>query len=477
MHSLVTNEIGRRNGRDGHFFFIDNGKSKRVWRPVFWVAATLLFGVANSPPAFLTASFPGLADETTWAQLKSVLFLICLIPLFAPLLQDLVSYLRLHKVEVGKSCIAALVIFGVLCVLIFPFDIHHGHVVFDRGIAKGYATMSGHPFNENSEYFYRRILLPAIAYYLHLGGTTFYPIFALVFTFILICCVVHYLRSQSGYSMMPGGNMSAGFLVLLSVCTCGFAINGIQWGGYPEQLAFILILLAAGVPMRTESRLACVALALLAHDGVIFPMLPIILFCFPKREKPPAIAILVLFYSVFVVSYRFNLSDALTKHDVLGAHSNWQEVLRYPGLVLVGIFSAFKFYWIIFFAVLVGLIRQRRYQLAVAIAAIMFSFVPMIFLAADVTRMTNFAFLGLLMCIVIFYQEHTSLTSIGQRLLPVVAVLTLLTPSYNIYLSFLNDSNPKGANRRRIFQEPGIYRLIADRLPLTLPAVKPESGK
>ena len=300
------------NGKDCPLLFSDNGKSQRVWRPRFWIAIALLFCVANTPPARLTAVLPGWAGEAVWAQFKAIIFLICLIALLAPLVRDLMSYFRDHKREIRNSALVSIVIFGLLCLLVFPFEIHRGHVIFDRGLERGYAPMSAHPFSENSEYFYRRILMPALAYYLQLGGANFYPILELGCAFIMVFSVVHFLRSRTGYAVMPAGKMSAGFVVMLSLSTCGFVMIGIQSVGYPEQLAFIFILLAAGIPMRTESRLACVALALLVHDGAIFPLLPIVLFCFPPRERPAAITIIGLFCAAFLLSYGFNVSKALS---------------------------------------------------------------------------------------------------------------------------------------------------------------------
>jgi hypothetical protein len=470
--SLSTHGSEGRNGSADYLLCTDNGKPRDAWQPLFWIAIALLFCVANSPPARLTTVLPGLADEAAWAHLKAIIFLICLIPLLAQLLLDVVSYLRDHKQEIVRSGLVSIIIFGVLCLLIFPFEIHRGHVTFERGLANDYANMSAHPFSENNEYFYRRILMPAIGYYLQLGGVNFYPIFALGCTFIMVICVVHFLRSRTGYAVMPAAKMSAGFIMMLSVSTCGFVMIGVQWPGYPEQLAFIFILLAAGIPMRAESRLACVALALLAHDGAVFPLLPIVLFCFPKPEKLAAIAIIGLFYAVFAISYGFNLSNALTQHDIVGARSCLRDLLDYPLVVLLGIVSAFKFYWAIFFAVVVGLIRQRRYRLAGAVTAMMFSFVPMLFLAGDVTRMVNFSFLALLICIVILYKEQESLIAIRQRVLPIIAVISLLTPSYSVALWFLHHKKANAAGRKIILREPGIYKLIADRLPLTLPAAK-----
>jgi hypothetical protein len=460
-------------GSDNCLPFPDNGKSSGKWRFLLWIAAALLFFVANSPPARLTAALPRLADEALWAQLKAIIFLICLIPMLAPLFGDLVNYTRDHKQEIRNSALLSIFIFIALCLLIFPFEIHRGHLNFERGVAPDYAKMSAHPFSENSEYFYRRLLMPAIAYYLQLGGTNFYPLFALGCTFLMVFSVVHFLRSRTGYAVMPATKISAGLIMTLSVSTCGFVMIGIQWPGYPDQLVFILILLAAGIPMRAESRLACVALALLAHDGAVFPLLPIVLFCFPRREKLAAVAMIGLFCAVFAISYGFNLSNALTQHDALGTRSCLRDWLDYPSIIFLGIVSAFKFYWVLFFAVLFGLMRQRRYGLAGAITAMMFSFVPMLFLAGDVTRMVNFSFLALLICIVILHQERHSLIVVRQRLLPFVAIASLLTPSYNIALWFLHHGKANPAGRKIILREPGIYKLIADRLPLTLPAGEP----
>jgi hypothetical protein len=99
--------------------------------------------------------------------------------------------------------------------------------------------------------------------------------------------------------------------------------------------------------------------------------------------------------------------------------------------------------------------------------ALSFSFAPLLLLAWDVTRLTAFSFVGLLFCVVAIYQLDTVRPAVRRYMMPAVASLSLLFPSYNIFLLVIHHNfNRPGT---RIFREPGLYRVIAKKLPLDIP--------
>jgi len=436
-------------------------------------AIALVFLVANSPPARLAPLFR-IAPAETWITAKAIVFLIGLLVLLRPVWQDLYHYVRKNKREVVNSLWCAAVVFGILCILIFPISRDaQGNFEIERGLAESYAAMSSHPFAENSEYFYRRILMPSVAYYLHLRGTPLYEIFALACAGVMIFALVHFLRARTAFALMPAGGLHRGFLTVLAVATCGFAMVGVQWPGYPEQLGFVFMLLPAVVPLRTEARLGCIALALLAHDGAVFPLVPIVLVCFPKGERRLGLGLIAIYLVIFALSYGFRFSSALELHDTMGAQSYFRDLTDYPLTVLFGIFSSFKLFWVVFIIALVMTLKKRRYGLAAGFGALMFSFVPMLFLAWDVTRLANFAFVGLLLSLVFVYNETSSTSVLRHYVLPLLAVVSLAMPSYNVALWWVHHGETDNNGRHEAFREPGLYRLLSNHLPFTLPAGRP----
>ena len=457
---------------DRVLFFPTRDQARSRWRFGFFLSITFLFCVANSPPARLVALVQ-FGSEAAWATAKSTVFLIALLIVLLPMARDLGSYAARNRRELVYSLVLGALIFGALCLLIFPVSIdRHGHVEIARGLARCYADMSSHPFSEDSEYFYRRLLLPAFAYYLQLRGNPWYEIFALACAFLMVVAVVHFLRVRTAGELMPAGHLHRGFMTALAVATCGFVIVGVQWPGYPEQLGFLFLLLPAFIPMCSASRLTCVTFALLAHDGMVFPLVPIILFCFPKGEKRRALSLIALYLLIFAVSYGFRLSSALALHDTFGPESYFHDLFDYPLVVLFGIFSAFKFYWSVFFIALFVLIKQRRYRLFWALSALMFSFVPMLFLAWDVTRLVNFSFLAVLMSVVIVWREAARAGRLRAGILPLVAAASLAMPSYNVALWWLHHGEPDQNGRTGVLREPGAYQWVSRCLPFTLPAAK-----
>lgn len=457
---------------DYDLLFPTRDQARSPWRFGVYLSIILLFCVANSPPARLV-TLVQFGSEATWATAKSIVFLIALMVVLQPMARDLGSYVGTNRRELFHSFLAAAAIFGALCLLIFPVSVdRHGHFEIERGLAEWYSRMSSHPFSESSEYFYRRLLMPAFAYYLQLRGNPLYEIFALACAFLMVVTVVHFLRVRMAGELMPAGHLHRGWLTGLAVATCGFVMVGVQWPGYPEQLGFLFLLLPAFIPMCGESRLACVALALLAHDGMVFPLIPIILFCFPREEKRRALSLVALYLLIFAVSYGFRFSSALALHDTFGPESYFHDLFDYPLVVFFGIFSAFKFYWAIFFIALFTLLRQRRYRLAWALAALMFSFVPMLFLAWDVTRLANFSFLAILISVVIVCREARRATWLRTCVLPLVAAASLTMPSYNVALWWLHHGEPDKNGRTEALREPGVYKLVSRCLPFTLPAAK-----
>ena len=423
----------------------------------FWAGALLLFAVVHSPPRRVVMVIPFLT-EPGWAAARSCLCLAALVLLAIPLAPNLWSYLRDRWRPILVSLAIAAVIFPFLCVLIHPVSFDAAGKLIGRGLGPDYVHMSENPLGENSELFYRRLLQPTLAHWLRLDGSPNYIWFSLGCIFALLAAQIHFLRVRSGGALMPSNRLWQGAIVVLALAACAQIMVGIEWPGYPEQIAFLLLLIPAFVPMTSAARLGAATLAMSAFDGVVFPLAAMILFCFPRRDRVPGFILIGSYCALFVFSYAFNLAAAFEMHYTIGPRSYFGDLIRYPPLVLFGIFAAFKFYWLIVPVVIFAALKQGNRRLAGGFIALTFSFIPLLLVAWDVTRLTAFSFVGLLFCVIAVYQLDSVPRAMRRYLMPAIAALSLAFPSYNIYLE---------EPRPRIFREPGLYREIAAKLPFT----------
>ncbi len=438
---------------------------------VFWAAALLLFAALHHPSARLAAS-AGLFSEAGWATVRGLVCVIALLGIALPLLRDLYLHVRSSRREIALSLGAAALIFPLLCLLIFPVAWSAGGALqIEHGLGTDYARMSLHPFTESNELFYRRLLQPLLAHWLQLDGLVRYGFLSLGSVFLLLCLQVHFLRLRSAGALLPAGAWGRGALTVLALSTCGQIMVGIEWPGYPETFAFIFLLLPAVVPLTGAGRLASIVLASTAFDGAIVVAAALVCFCFPSRERWQGLAVVGFYLFFFALSHEFKLQTPFEQHQTIGQDSFIADLWRHPGVVLFGIFASFKFFWLaVPVALGAAMVRQRRF-LALGLAGVTCSFLPLLFVAWDVTRFANFGFVGLLLCVASLHHLEDPRGWIRRRLLPVLAALSLLFPSYNVALYFIHHGERNQDGRVNAFRdhEHGLYRLISDGLDITLP--------
>jgi hypothetical protein len=446
--------------------FPDRGPTPRpgIW---LWLGAILLFAVIHSPPARMVATFH-FGTEPDWTLARSWICCVSVLLLAVPLAANLGHYARAHWRDLLVSLGIAAVIFPFLCLLIHPFSIDdHGKLEIARAFGSSYASMSRHPLGENNELFYRRLLQPLFAHWLHLDGMPYYGWFSLGCTFTLVYAQTHFLRMRSSGALMPATRLWQGAIVVLALGTCAQIMVALEWPGYPEQTAFLFLLIPAFVPMSSAARFGAVTLALAGFDGLIFPLAAEVLFCFPRRDRRSGFILIASYIGLFALSYGFNMTTPFELHETIGPRSFIGDFIRYPHVILFGIFAAFKFFWVVIPVSIFAAHKQQKGWAALGLFALTFSFAPLLLLAWDVTRLTAFSFVGLLFCVVAIYQLDTVRPAVRRYMMPAVASLSLLFPSYNIFLLIIHHNfNRPGT---RIFREPGLYRAIAERLPFDIP--------
>jgi len=456
---------------------------------IFWAAVIITFSIANAPPdriykiilevlqplipvkLLLENSY--LKQDYSFGQkavnsniiipLKEFIFFLAFLVIAYPILRSLWKSKSLwDKFEIKKTAISALGFFLVLSLLAFPYAYPYGlnpHRSGLAGIGRKYGLMSLEPFTSNDAQIYRRLLKPALAHFIQMDGYILYYLFSLICTYFLIFMTLAFIESKILENQTFDENKrnfldpKGKFLIYLSVMTSSYMMVSFQWPGYPEQLAFILILLMAFIPMTYQGRLGTIALCMLTHDGTAFALVPIILWCFPKKERGKALLVVSLFFVIWLASYGLDLHQGLEAYYSVGGElSNWEAVTRNPGLTLAGVFFSYKLFWIVFLYVVWRLWSYKDKATLVGIVTMIVFPVFTLLLAWDATRLTGFGFLGMLITLSILIHEYKQLPIQHYYVLLAIIWINIFIPSYNIVLEYQDSL----AN----YPYPGLYMLI-----------------
>lgn len=455
-----------------------------VNRIVFWLAVFVLFLLANLSPNIAQQVFsralelisPNLVEKTDkvvelfFLPIKGFLFLIAFLVILYPILNSCWQSRTLwQQLNTKRIAIDAVLIFLILSVLVFPYGYPHGlnaGFLGLSGLGNAYGDMSLDPFAENNIWVYRRILQPAIAHFIQMDGPLLYYIYSLFCTYLLIFLTTIFVElkifknqnSEIGTSKKI--DFSKRFWLYVSVATSSYIITGFLWPGYPDQLSFILILLMAYIPMSRQARLGIFALCMVSHDGSAFALTPIALFCSPKHERYKSLLVIAIYFAILLSFYGAGFNSKLeTEHLGVSGKSNFQFLLENPGLALAGVSLSYKLLWLLFFYLGCQLWQQKEKVSLVAIAALTFFPVLMIFIALDTTRLIGFGFLGLLIsCSILFGELWQKIPKYHHYLLLFIIYSNILIPSHTVVLIYQDSLST--------YPYRGIYQLIYSGLQL-----------
>jgi hypothetical protein len=351
-----------------------------------------------------------------------------------------------NELGIKRIAILSLVIFLVLSLFVFPYSYPGGlnpHRLGTSGLGNDYGHMSLNPFAENTGWHYRRILKPAIAHFIQMDGVFLYYLFSLLCTYILIFMTLTFIESKIWIDCHKDRktkrilNPKLRFLVYVSVATSSYIMTDFLWPGYVEQLTFILILLMACIPMNHQARLAAVALCMANHEASGFALIPIIFFCFPRREINQALFVIILYFGIWLASYGLNFYNLLSAHSVVNnKESITQLLINSPGLAIAGTFFSYKLFWIIFLYVVWMLWHQKDRLTAVAILSIVLIPTFLIFVAADTTRVAGFGILGMLIILCILIDEYSQSPKPSHRLAFTSIYANIIIPSYPVIFDY-----------------------------------------
>jgi hypothetical protein len=458
-------------------------------KKLFWIAVFTAFVIASAstvkisaavskvlelvPDALYKNLFPISADiqrasqqitEHVLVPLKELLFLVSFLTIAYPIIRCASKSRDFWRRLVSKQTVLpALTLFLLLSLFVFPYSYPrglHSHPSGLAGMGQWFGQMSVAPFQENNEMLYKRLLKPAIAHFIHLDGYVRYYFFSLICTYILILLTVVFsetrlLSTTSGEDHLQSPNPKVKWLIYLSIMTSSFILTDFQWPGYSDHLSFILVLFMATIPMTSQARLATIALCLLNHDGIALALVPVILCCFPKKERVTALIGVGLFYGIVAAGYGFSVDRALQGQQTVsdsGSGPVWETALRDPGFFLASLFFTYKLLWIAPALAAVVLWNQKDKATLAAIVGITFFPVLLTLIAWDTTRVAGFGWLGLLIAFGVLMRVWSRQPKIYHYALLALTSANLLIPSYNVVLGF-KDSFSK-------YPYPGLYMLI-----------------
>ena len=313
-----------------------------------------------------------------------------------------------------SALLLSVVVITILGVLVIP----SGNV----SMGDGYAARSLRPFEQSSDWYHKRLLMPAIAYFLFLRGDVPYLVFGFLITVVFVAMLRSWLETEAPVS----------FLGLLSLCTSSFVIYQLQAPGYPDILVFCFLLGVMFATLSQGSKLVLLVLALLTHEASLFIGLPLAWRYLDRRHRLSYIAVVGLYGLLWLAASRFRLAAILGSHDVEGL-SGIEWVLQNPWLEIAGIFFAFKALWLLPVVAIGVSLKRGSSSDVVFIMLCIAAMLVLTTVGVDCSRMAGYAFPAILIALRAILSSPRSPWT-GRALAGLFA-LNLLIPSCSVGLN------------------------------------------
>ena len=186
----------------------------------------------------------------TAPTIKGIIFFFCISILCFPLLQDLYRNLGSIKLRgLWRSIVMSISATAVLSILTFGLG--------NDGMGLTYARISERPFDQDLGEYSTQLLMPAIAYILHLRGFWPYYIFFIFLTIIFIALLYSWNEASAQLK----------FWQFVSLCTSSFVIYQFEIPGYSDILVFIFFILVMRGGFSSKAKLSLLILALITHES------------------------------------------------------------------------------------------------------------------------------------------------------------------------------------------------------------------
>lgn len=318
---------------------------------------------------------------------KEVLFIISLLVLCYPLIGEANIWALIEKQLLNKN---NLIVFCVIAILVTPLSL--------KSMGFTYGLLSNSPFNTNMGVYNRRILMPVFGHIVALYGIYYYYLFSLGLTFILLLLVRIWLNKNRIYLKN---------YQFASLLTSSFFIYQFQFPGYPDALVFICLLTSITFEISDNSKIILFILALLAHEASVVISIVLSFFILDKKKNAITFYLIVILYtSLWFLSYGGNLGLILKTHDIAGLNG-MEWVLKSPFLELLGIAFSYKLLWIYMIFAEISLLTHKKYKRFLMILFLLMAGVCLTLLGVDTSRLMGWSFIALLLSMETLYQTST----------------------------------------------------------------------
>ena len=280
-------------------------------------------------------------------------------------------------------------------------------------------TLDTHALGENLETYSKifpdtqgilqphRILLPLLGKVLSVD----IQILNLVFYFLFILFMIQYLNDIKSYTNI--------ILFIASLCTTMVMQFHLNFGGYPDILSYLLLLLAYIYRKEKNLPYFFLFLALLAKETSAFAF-PFFFFL-KKVSKVKMVSATLLYVPVYLYFSVGTYDSSFYLEPVRDDIFYWIR-LNYDN-ILLGFFSSIKFLWIVIIYFCLKNFNKKAIPIYLLFLGILFQ---CIFLG-DTTRFVSFMFLG-----VIYAFEYSNFKFSNFLYLSII-FLNIITPKYYVF--------------------------------------------
>jgi hypothetical protein len=284
-----------------------------------------------------------------------------------------------------------------------------------------YSKIAIEPFMQETDFFYRRIMMPELANLFHLTGALYIVFFwlAAAFTFALVDV---YLKSKQ---------VVLSRLELGSLFTIGTFAGVLGNPGYPEILVLGFTLMAILDFDRTGKAdyrtLIWFGLSLLTHESAAVAAFgPLAVFMFGVRFAIAAAALLGLYVFTWLLNFGFDIHGALETHAVSGGKGAVQYFIDEWYLAISAPLFAFKLFSLVAVAAIVACLRRKNVNGALVIASGIGGAAALNVIGIDYTRIASFGTFAALIAIAVVFP------TVSMQHRRIFAVLNLATPSFYV---------------------------------------------
>ena len=345
---------------------------------------------------------------------------------------------RLQRLEqrlglVASALLAGLLLLGMACVYTTPqTTVQHNGAY--------YAAISEDPFNfSDGNAFRHRILSPLLGYLLFLRGPNFI-FFPLLVAVLFLAAIYHYFRTH-------GFEESESFLVAALMAFSSPVLFLLRFQGYTDNLGYLLLWYCFVYRQKRWLWAPLFSLALFNHDSNVFSAPWVMLLVFEStydRTRPVvgksslpigpwALDVLALIASIipFVIfRLQVKLSTQMVSPSLYWALLGqvYWIIAKY---VWLGVFEAFKLFWVIPLRAFISPRADRRSFDRFLLTSFFLAGGLQLLIAHDVSRHMGHAFMLILYGAILLKRQYPLPGELARYLVVLIAY-NFLVPQYYV---------------------------------------------